>query len=186
MNCSSFGSSTDIQCIWSSVATGQKRSRALLSFRSNCICCAKIGGEASKLSQIFPYAPLQGLAQCRWCQSISRFGDSAMGSGASMPRQSGQNRQNFGASLMVPREETFGSKILKSQRVTSLEVDDSVRVKARVMTRDSTKGAQRSTRVTSLDGEILGTSAVESPASHTSGQSPYSPVLCQSPLCETS
>jgi hypothetical protein len=111
-----------------------------------------------------------------------------MGSGASMTRQSGQNSQNFGASLMVPREEKFGSKILRSQRVTSLEVDDSVRVKASVMTRDSTKGAQRSTRVTSLDGEILGTSAVESPASHTSDcQSPYSPVLCQSPyLCETS
>lgn len=94
-----------------------------------------------------------------------------MGSGASQPK--------LGELLAVPRgaEDILGSQTQRSQRVTSLEIDDTVRTAATAVL-DSTK---RSTRVTSLNMEDLGMNVetADSPVSHTlkEGASHSSPHL---------
>lgn len=88
-----------------------------------------------------------------------------MGSGASQPTQ------KPGEFLTVPVQRS------RSQRVTSLEIDDTIRTAAKVAALGSKEGAQRSTRVTSLNVKDLGMNieTTDSPVSHTESgsQSPY-------------
>lgn len=63
-----------------------------------------------------------------------------MGSGASSKKQ-------FGA---LPSEPDGSTSLQRSQRVRSMEMDEVIRVKAKVVTSEG-EGVQRSTRVTSLE-----------------------------------
>eukprot|EP00438_Fugacium_kawagutii_P010672 Skav207417 [mRNA] locus=scaffold646:162217:162492:+ [translate_table: standard] len=85
-----------------------------------------------------------------------------MGSGASQPTQ---KRGEFSVAEDILGSETTSRS--RSQRVTSLEIDDTIRTAAKIAVLG--KGAQRSTRVTSLDVEDLGMNVqtTDSPVAHT-------------------
>eukprot|EP00435_Cladocopium_sp_Y103_P019478 s1255_g4.t1 len=81
-----------------------------------------------------------------------------------------------GASDASGRSKQFGAPVQRSHRVTSLEMDEVIRVKAKVVTSENGEGAQRSTRVTSLDVELDHLQGLESPVSQADSdcQSPFS------------